>query len=769
MSQLQEDSCLDLRDRPTTGASNDPLEHIAHVRSRSIAHANSPKRLSVFGGRSRSNTTTSTTSSRPSPASSMTSTDASSVPSVAQDDRTPSVSGPRTERSESVTKSLFFRGSRILRRQGSKFNIAATLDEVDEGEREKPRFEVSDIFGRHRSRQSDTNDQLKRLISDPFDFHHLTHTSPSQFQSLDRTRENDLVTEFSAIRASQRPVTGLKGIRAEDIHFRDFSSEDLTYNGTATSSEEQVSVATTSPPASPSSPVSPKQTDLRARRESRVCENFSRPGSRFSRAGATTPPSTSPKLGSSPDTSEPAPRAIDEILGLSSRPTYPEHVYSNGSTSLPQVNLEGMFQSAVDHPFIAGPDMGANARASASLTSLPLDLEDVPEEEEVTHWHDSPEPNPEYSASRASSRMSEPPTAGPKSICISEELSKKFSEALASPTLPQYRLSQEETPAEPVEQNNRRQSNKSATFETIYESWDADIDYCYEHAAESTSNFDWSRNSLDEPRCEPQQEANGNRLLHPIHLSTSALPTPDLDPSPSRSLPSAHAAVTPSTSGYEGELVAHAEGDYFQPVSSSIFPSALGKQLAQDTFYDEYLAADVESERHFSFCSQGVIPQPMNQPVSPRSSLSPISKCNSQESLILSRAASIVRKHRSSISTTSVPELVHSLASSREQMPSSESLAMTGHPDSFSHHRQTKSLEMQVLLRTGSSGSFDSADVAPLASPSLHDRAKSTSDFEAPLPARATKADAPAPKGHGGRKKSRTASYSLFPSTTPAN
>jgi hypothetical protein len=33
--------------------------------------------------------------------------------------------------------------------------------------------------------------------------------------TLDQTRENDLVTEFSAIRASQRPQTDLKGIRAE--------------------------------------------------------------------------------------------------------------------------------------------------------------------------------------------------------------------------------------------------------------------------------------------------------------------------------------------------------------------------------------------------------------------------------------------------------------------------------------------------------------------------------------------------------------------------
>lgn len=134
------------------------MDDPVHARSRSSAYAlpNSPKRRSVFSGRSRSNTTTtsSTSSSRRSPASSMTSTDI--APSLPSSHDSLAFPPPRTERQDSITKSLFFRGSRILRRQGSKFNIAATLDEVDEGEREKPRFDMTDLFGRHRSRQSET-------------------------------------------------------------------------------------------------------------------------------------------------------------------------------------------------------------------------------------------------------------------------------------------------------------------------------------------------------------------------------------------------------------------------------------------------------------------------------------------------------------------------------------------------------------------------------------------------------------------------------------
>ncbi|PLB51809.1 hypothetical protein P170DRAFT_350345 [Aspergillus steynii IBT 23096] len=792
-------------DRPSTGASNDPPEHSVHVRSRSTAHAQSPKRLSVFSGRSRSNTTTSTTSSRRSPASSMTSADAASLPS--QEERTAPVPGARTERHESMTKSLFNRGSRILRRQGSKFNIAATLDEEDEAEREKSRFEV---FGRHhKSRQSDSHDNLKSLISDPFDFHHLTHTSQSHFQTLDRARETDLVTEFSAIRASQRPVMGLKGIRAEDLHFRDFSSEDLTNCGTAIA-DDRPDPAPVSPPispgaTSPSSSTARSPRDIKPPRESRVFENFSRPVPRYPRAESTTPPpKTTARLAASPEISEPAPRAIDEILGLSSPPTYPEHVYSHDDDDtgpgsyLSGMNIEAMLPTTNDHAISTGPgkDTAGTTRASSmSFTNLSSDLDDVPEEEEATHWHGSPGSHVEGATSRIQSPSAAFPNgmqpaslARPKSqlsVNVAEELSRKFSEALGSPTLPQYRLGSQgsqdghaagETP------QRRPSIRPDPICETIYESWDADIDYCYEHAAESNSNFDWARNSVDEPRhggigipittAEPDSsfEGEGQGVLPSVHLSCT-LPTPVLEPSPSGPM------------GYDGELmVPPRDGEYFQPVGSAILPSPFAKHVTQDTLYEEYLSADAESDRHFSFCSQGVI-QPMEHPVSPRSSFSPISKCNSQESLILSRAASIVRKHRSSVSTTSVPELVHSLANSRDlsmgdQLPSGEysmpsgspSISGLGRPDSSSHHRQTKSLareiENQVFYRVDNA-SRESAELAPSPSPSIHDRAKSTSEVEAaPLVARAAKTELPL-KG-AQRRKGRT-SYSLFPSTPAAN
>lgn len=607
-----------------------------------------------------------------------------------------------------------------------------------------------------------TDERLKSIISDPFDFHHLTHTSPAQFQSLEQTRENDLVTEFSVIRASQRPEAVLKGIRADDIHFRNFSADDLGTYGTATTVDEP---APQSPPGSPAASGSTSPSG-HARRESRIYENFSRPVSKFPRSCPTTPPP--PVVAEIPDeTAEPAPRAIDEILGLTSEQTYPDEY----NDSAQYTHLQ----------FTPEPENDTGAR-TPSMSSH-CDLEDVPEEEDATRYWDSPDASIGCAHSRSVSQASQPAIktrssslAGPKaplSIYVAEELSRKFSEALGSPTLPQNLPGSSPQARVEITPPSVSSVHQFSFEDEMYDSWDADIDYCYEHAAESTSNFDWSSTSLEETQypqigvaCSdnPWLGAPKTRHLHPSPLSTSMLPTPDLDPSPARSSV-IHSAATPSTAEYERELMAERGSDYFQSVSSSILPSTLGKQINQETLYEEYLTADAESDRHFPF-PQGMIAPDIN-PVSPRSSFSPISKCNSQESLMLSRAASIARKHRSSVSTTSVPELIHSLSSSRElmltdRMTAGEALA-AGTPALSSHHRQTKSLaEAHLLLQAGSNPPLSAADLA-LPTAISHDRAKSASDVDAQAVKAEDSKRPPLPPKNPNRKKSRAPSYSLFP------
>jgi hypothetical protein len=146
-----------LQQRSLTMGLSDHPEPLFHHRSRSSAYTQSPKRLSVFGERSRSNTATSTASSRQSPASSMTSMEASSLQS-SQEDRTLSiVSSLGVDKQEKGPKSLLHRGSRILRRQGSKFSLSAALGEEDEVGKIMQKFDVTDFFHRsHRTSQKDT-------------------------------------------------------------------------------------------------------------------------------------------------------------------------------------------------------------------------------------------------------------------------------------------------------------------------------------------------------------------------------------------------------------------------------------------------------------------------------------------------------------------------------------------------------------------------------------------------------------------------------------
>ncbi|KAJ6171673.1 hypothetical protein N7470_000740 [Penicillium chermesinum] len=524
---------------PPSPRSLDTPEHPAHIRSRSSAHAHSqsPKRLSVFS-RSRSNTTNTTFSTSGSPVNSM------EDPAPQPEERSASSLGWRSDRN---SRSFLARGSRILRRQGSKVNVVATLDEETEmahpesslpprpDRPERPeKADRPETSRRHRSRHQDHHERLKRIISDPYDFHHLTHTSVAQFQTIDRAREHDLVTEFSIMRASQRPETGLKGIRAEDIHLQSSSTEEVNTLGMATTVDEPT------PQGSPRSPQpsmgSPQMGH--ERRHSRQFENFSRPVPRYPRSCPTTPPPHA--IPETPSEAESAPLAIDAVLESSTPKTIPADAEAHS-------------------PSIYSVDSSEEMSRQMSLSSQ-YDLQDVPEEEEVTRMWDSPEPSIGYAHSRSVSQASQPhsrsvsqvsqnasyPTkaTGPKrplSIVVAEELSRKFSEALGSPTLPQnLPESSPQSSADP--QDPPPEAPRPPTVagvhsfpyeEEVYDSWDADIDYCYEHAAESTSNFDWTRSSLDEARpqiatttteeLQPWLAAPKARQLEPSPLSTSTL------------------------------------------------------------------------------------------------------------------------------------------------------------------------------------------------------------------------------------------------------
>ncbi|KAK2803339.1 hypothetical protein FQN50_006998 [Emmonsiellopsis sp. PD_5] len=791
------------------------------VRSRTVTH--SPRRLSVFGGRSRSNTATSSSSSYKSPASSMTSVEAPSQRS-SQDDRTLSNPVAPADKQDGAAKSLLSRGSRILRRQGSKFSISSnlTLEEEDEMARgnhhashsSRDKLDGLGIFYRsHRARHSDMHDLLKKNISDPFDFQHVTHTSQSQLPPLDNSHLNDIATEFSVIRASQRPGAELKGIRAENLHFQNFSSDDISARYDASSPPDSRSLYTRSPPRSPDARTSPKSPNkLVSGRNSRSVENFSRPVSRLSRQKSSSPsiippPRTSSKL-ATPDIPEPSPQTIDALLGLHA--TTPDSLYEDRLESpLPKLDLPCVFPE-VGSALTTEGDTAKALSPPPTATSHSFDLADVPEEEEPapSKTDDAPgavsPPAPEgpfrFGQSTPRVKLDKPLPAVP---LFNDDIPGP--EALGSPTIPTNRTYGDF----PSREVKKRQSIIPRPADDL--SWEDDIDYCYEHAAESDSNFDWQRTSFEEPELrsrlrnitieevpeaeEPQQED---------HQAS----TPQAEPETERPIESAPQhkaeqsdetivhfgpASAPITSSPKEDVSAVArksasdciqpgilrQSGYFKPDHIPILSAPFDDDMSSDNAYGGLIPTEHGYEGHFPF-----YPQVDEQFDSSRDSCSPISKCNSQESIILSRAASIARKHRSSLSFTSVPELVHSSSCSheavdRDSMSSAGDRskqnfpACTSRPPSTTTHQRSKSLarELQRPVPIICSNFPDEhSDVSPLAMTPLHDRAKSVSalDMHESMKAKAPetrKRSATITRGPSGRKGRK--SYSLFP-TAPA-
>ena len=160
---------------------------------------------------------------------------------------------------------------------------------------------------------------------------------------------------------------------------------------------------------------------------------------------------------------------------------------------------------------------------------------------------------------------------------------------------------------------------------------------------------------------------------------------------------------------------------------------------------------------------------------------------------MLSRAGSIARKHRSSVSTTSVPELVDSMNSSCETMDR-DGTSINEEPSSFiilepspppsrhssSAHQRNRSLAREVAelsLKDNKINDITENEVPVPAITLTHDRAKSASAFETHVSVAAMKAAGPPPTSRTRsstvtrtctNRKART-SYSLFPTSPPVS
>ncbi|ORX97961.1 hypothetical protein BCR34DRAFT_593334 [Clohesyomyces aquaticus] len=653
------------------------------------------KRSSVFNLRTRSNTTTSTTSSFASLSSAMTGTDTSSHRS-SQDFGYPT--GHSNMEHPGARRSLFTRGKRS-KRQSGQVSPGYSLEEVEEGENGYKRSSVLRKYRRGNASEGSIH-HLKNRISSPFDFQHLTHTDRTQFPALEEASENELVAEFWAVRASQAPRRDLTGIKAEDLLFQDFSSENLANSD----SRSQSSMGVRSPPLSPTSPRkqqpgSPMQDFTpRAIRSSRSVESFSQPGVKphlHGHSRSVNPPSRSTSrigLARIDDLPEEPSEKSEFSPRTASRSNRSSGMWERFAPLSPSTTGEKLPSIADEQTYfghaVTTPDDSAIHTVTPPFSP---NLDNVPEEFNC-FFNPRPAPLPPVrspmspaspsfeSFSFRNTQRSPRPRSNSRSSFTSPKTVQRSVMTRPISQMSDTLGSSAVTRKNPIRRipTVRRKSN---TWRMLDESWEDDVDYIYENALEADCDFDWDRTSSngtfeDRDRTPEQQETRrpSTAMSHDMTVASSVAEEEQTMQTglftgnfrPSLLVPSTgnvpELAPRSAVSASTADSSVQTPSDVFEH-GFSLAPSVLVhsefKNIPREEMYDDLLAKYEGSDRHFPLidASQSVTS-------SSRSSHVRSSKRSSYDSSLMSSGhgsaswSSPVR--RSASSSGSLPELVHS-------------------------------------------------------------------------------------------------------------
>jgi hypothetical protein len=616
--------------------------------------------------------------------------------------------GERPESIQIFGKGLFSRNSRTLKRDSgsrSSSSLSTAPSLVGESQSAKDYYydrKKGSRRGTFSASASSLDDGIKKTISRPYNFQHLTHTRHEQLPNLHRTSRMELMSEFSAIRASQAPTHGqLKGIKADDLHFKNFSSDALN-SDTGSGWDSR-------PRTSPQRPQN-NQNDEAANFETlqkltrtKSHDSLRTPPPRPPRSPIPPPPRTSSRTASMLlGNFDPMLTTSLERPGTGSGFRKPKAFHLPISPPRP-ITRSDKSEEIVVEQIISTP-------RTPNIDSWPLpspfeglQLADVPEEEEtiiatrrsrisstsgsLRHSKSVPSFSPQKSIGSRTSFVNDQRPQTPTSYILQGAEGPTIGVALSPPrAIPQ--LSQE--------------------------SWEDDIDYCYEHEAEADCDYDWDRCSsiIDEPgsNSDGTVKSEGHpsmsdikalpptnqQLTSPISLRRvqpslvvpSAADLPQLSPLSNDSVESpevrtprllrpAHVRSTSHASSFK-------ESHGFTLSPSLLIPTDFSTQMDQDALYDELLSND--QDRHNALHIQTQYePYPVSPVDGPSSTASyrssgfsrasasgtTLSKTESQESVVLlARAAATVLQHRSVSSSSSLPELVHSGRSMRDTQES---------------------------------------------------------------------------------------------------
>ncbi|KIX10448.1 uncharacterized protein Z518_01531 [Rhinocladiella mackenziei CBS 650.93] len=645
---------------------------------------------------------------------------------------------PPTERYDNTAKNLLAKGTRMLKRQGSKLNLLPSQiqdkDRSVDGSDERA-GEMTPIKGLQRQlTMSSKRTDLKKSISGPFEFKHLTHGDQAHFRSLDTVATTELSSEFDAFQADQHPVDQIRGIPVTDLPTQkpepevNVESDEPTSPTTNAIPYLPVTPPRPSPPPKDSlmSPYSP--TNFRM---SRSMENFSRPTRMSITANDISLPSDAPKR-----LSAMSPISRNSVLGKP-LPVLPDVVHA-----------------------VSTRDDSALPLRTAPLPTPPKTvMEPVVEEGKVVE-------------------QVSPTTDG-------NTTRQAHGSLLASPTPRQHKrrsqssgeihldaayyniMSTASTPEASAAKTDHRASSKSKNRISIglkpidIADWEDAIDYSWDHATDLEDGEDKSDSdaTLDQSRA-PSIPRENYLLVEQssIDEASSSASTPLMMQVPNKPVQSgpAQPGPTPLPSCHE-EPASPLLGlgiDSLQPVPTVSL--SVSTQAGQ-------------AENHFSSTD-------IFRPRTMKSPKSTMSKSSSQESIILSIASSIIGTHRSSNSSTSLSDFTH-LASFGESGENLK-LELQDLPAPVENPLRESS---QETIREEPKDTPTSTDIESkmIFSPSptiRHDRGKSASQIS--IPERTSSMPGvDISKTQAGRKRAGTASsrprrntrvsYSLFP-TTPS-
>lgn len=617
---------------------------------------------------------------------------------------------------------------------------------------------------------------------------------------MSRASHHDLISEFSAIRASQAPQRELQGIKADCLQFRTPHSEPTS----------PIRSTLNTPPLSPLRPKQEEPARNLNHQYSQSANYFPQPRPRVYRDRSSTSPIVPPPRSSSraavpdffthhhEDPVEETDQTTSASFGLMCSPDKPPAT---------NTHAECTDSSFAPHA-VTTPDNSAFTLKSPPFRVPRPELPDVPEEDDEKGTAISPS-RPSTAGSGLRHAISFP-SIGP----ISPRWSRSPRKAKARDSGSQFSqseecLSQSEImlpplvgePADDIPLRPRFSRRTSAKAHGFDACWEDDIDYCYEHAAEANCDFDWDRVSIKDTQDTEDITAdsatetfdNCDKTLSPEEISTHHLPrletsVPSLcsaDSAKSSSLSSIAWPATPSYPlpsprpyGLPSKIPARASVNY------TLYPPLLVAQDSYSMLHEESYENFFNKHYHEEPLPLHTLrfDPPSSRDDSPRSSRSPISKCNSHESFMISRSSSF-RYPRSTDSMTSLPDLVHS-KSSRDvrnlpQEQAFESAATLKASDGFVDLQQTSNPTMRqktsqnfardavrqsMLQKAASFGSVDeeeehgSEQVVILPSVGHHERTQSAAVTQTSEPT------------YAQRKRSATTasknriSYSLFPS-----